>query len=131
MQKLVNNYENTLTKCQKREIIYAGHYVFGYMAKKYNLNYISAYGISPDSEVSAKDLVDLIKQIQKHQVKYIFAEEMLDQKTAQTLTKETNTQILLLNPAETLSKTDFENQTSFVKIMEDNLDNLQIGLQCN
>lgn len=41
---LEQNYKNTLTTFKTRTIIYDGHYAFGYLAKRYDLNYMTAQG---------------------------------------------------------------------------------------
>jgi zinc transport system substrate-binding protein len=130
LTQLDNKFKSTLSNCEKKEIIYSGHYAFGYLSKKYNLAYESAYGISPNSEPSAQNLIKLVEQIKKEQTKFIFTEELLSQKVAETLAQETGTSILLLNPAGNLSKEAFEKKKTFLAIMEENLDNLKIGLLC-
>lgn len=130
LNQLDKQYKSGLTKCETRVIVYGGHYVFGYLGKRYGLAYQSAYGISPDSEPSAQDLVKLIEQIKKEKIKYIFFEELVSQKVAETLAKETGAGLLVLNPAENITKEDYENNVSFLSIMEKNLVNLKTGLGC-
>lgn len=124
-------YQTALTNCVSREIIYGGHYAFGYLAKRYNLKYSAAQGVSPDSEPTAQDLVNLVGQIKKDNIKYVFYEELTTPKIAETIAQETNTQLLLLNAAHNVSKDDLVTGKTFLQIMEANLKNLKIGLQCN
>jgi zinc transport system substrate-binding protein len=124
-------YESSLSKCQSKKIVYGGHYAFGYLAERYGLEYLAAQGISPDSEPTAQDLVRLVEQIKKDDIKYVFYEELTTSKIAETLASETKAQMLLLNAAHNLTKKDFEKQISFISIMEQNLVNLKIGLECN
>ena len=131
LSDLDNSYKNSLTTCQSKTIVYGGHYAFGYMGKRYGLAYESAYGISPDSEPSAQDLAGLIEQIRTKKIAYVFFEELVSPKVAETLAKETGAGLLLLNPAHNLTKDEFEKNESFVSIMEKNLSNLKIGLNCN
>ncbi|MBM3209153.1 zinc-binding protein [Candidatus Shapirobacteria bacterium] len=131
LAELDNSYKNALTSCQTKIIVYGGHYAFSYMGKRYGLAYESAYGISPDSEPSAQDLAGLIKQIKTKKIGYVFFEELVSPKVAQTLAKETGAGLLLLNPAHNLTKDEFEKNESFLSIMEKNLSNLKIGLFCN
>jgi len=131
LSDLDNSYKNSLTTCQSKTIVYGGHYAFGYMGKRYGLAYESAYGISPDSEPSARDLAGLISQIRTKKIAYVFFEELVSPKVAETLAKETGAGLLLLNPAHNLTKDEFEKNESFVSIMEKNLSNLKIGLNCN
>ncbi len=127
---LDTNYKNSLSTCKTKTIIYGGHYAFGYLAKKYGLEYVSAQGFSPDSEPTAKDLIALTEQIKKDNIGYIFYEELTSPKIAETLARETSAKMLLLNGAHNLTKKDYEAQASYISLMEDNLKNLTKGLNC-
>ncbi len=127
---LDNNYKKTLSTCQSRQIVYGGHYAFGYMAKRYGLKYIAAQGFSPDSEPTANDLIALVEQIKKNNIKYVFYEELSSSKIAKTLAEETGSRMLLLNGAHNLAKEDYESNATFMSLMENNLANLSIGLNC-
>lgn len=127
---LDENYKNTIATCKTKTIIYGGHYAFGYMAKKYELNYLAAQGFSPDSEPTVKDMISLIEQIKKDNIGYIFYEELTSPKIAETLSRETNTKMLLLNGAHNLTKEDYEAGASYISLMEGNLKNLAEGLNC-
>lgn len=132
-KKLVSldeEYKKTLAQCKMKEIVYGGHYAFGYLANRYGLTYLAAQGVSPDAEPTAQDLIQLVEQIKKDDIKYVFYEELTSPKIAETLANETKTQLLLLNAAHNVSKENFEKNVSFLSIMEDNLINLKIGLQC-
>jgi len=124
-------YKSTLSQCKTKEIVYGGHYAFGYLANQYGLTYLAAQGVSPDAEPTAQDLIQLVEQIRKNDVQYIFYEELTSPKIAETLKNETKTQLLLLHAAHNVSKEDFEHNVSFLSIMEKNLDNLKVGLQCH
>lgn len=130
LSDLDNKYSSLLSSCQSREIVYGGHYAFSYMGKKYNFVYESAYGISPDSEPSASLLVKIIEQIKNHNIKYIFSEEMLSPKLAETISNETGAGMLVLDTAENISKEDYNSGETFISIMERNLLNLSKGLDC-
>jgi len=127
---LDNSYKNTLSVCKSKTIVYGGHYAFGYLAKRYNLEYVSAQGFSPDSEPTAKDMIALVEQIKKDNIGTIFYEELTSPKIAETLANETNTKLLLLNGAHNLAKKDYESDVTFISIMENNLKNLSEGLGC-
>ena len=123
-------YRDTLSNCQTNEIIYGGHYAFGYLSKRYDLKYLAAQGVSPDAEPTVQDLVRLVEQIRKDNIEYIFYEELSSNKIAETIAGETNAKMLLLSASHNLSKEDFERGVSFISILNSNLDNLKKGLQC-
>lgn len=131
LTKLDNEYETALFECKTKKIIYGGHYAFGYLAHRYGLEHIAAQGFSPDAEPTAPDLINLVEQIKKDNIGYVFYEELTSPKIAEIIAVETKAKMLLLNAAHNLAKEDFENNVSFLSIMENNLKNLSIGLQCN
>jgi zinc transport system substrate-binding protein len=124
------SYKAALAPCKGRQIVYGGHYAFGYLAKRYGLKYLAAQGISPDAEPTAKDLSRLVEQIRKDSIKYVFFEELTSPKIAETIANETNTKLLLLNAAHNVTRDQLVQGTSFLDIMKDNLDNLKQGLGC-
>jgi zinc transport system substrate-binding protein len=130
LSALDESYKNTLSVCKTREVVYGGHYAFGYLAKRYNLEYVSAQGFSPDSEPTVKDMIALVDQINKNNINYVFYEELASPKIAETLSMETGAKLLLLNGAHNISKEEMENNVSFLSIMEKNLVNLKTGLSC-
>ncbi len=130
LESLDRTYATSLANCTSRQIVYGGHYAFGYLSAKYNLSYETAYGISPDAEPSAHDLSLLIEQVRKDHITTIFYEELLSPKIAETIAQETGTQLRMLNPAHNITKEEFENGTTFITIMENNLQNLTYGLSC-
>lgn len=127
---LDQEFATGLISCANRQIIYGGHYALGYLAQRYNLQYLAAQGFIPDSEPTAPDLIRLVEQIREQNVRFVFYEELSSPKIAETLARETNTQLLPLYSAHNVAKKDLENDRTFLSIMQENLKNLRIGLQC-
>ncbi len=127
---LDDRYKNELANCQNKKIIYGGHYAFGYLAKRYGLTYKATQGFVPESEPTANDLAILIKQIKDEKIETIFYEELSSPKIAQTLGRETNAKLLMLNAAHNVSREDLQTGKTFINIMEENLNNLKYGLKC-
>ena len=131
LTQLDDKYKSSLSKCKNREIIYGGHYAFGYLASRYALDYQAAQGFSPDSEPTAEDIAKLIEFVKKNNIKYIFYEELSSPQISETISEETQAQLLLLSAAHNITQEDYKKNTSFISVMESNLDNLIIGLECN
>jgi zinc transport system substrate-binding protein len=130
LAELDSAYKSALTSCKKKEIVYAGHYAFGYLANRYGLRYLAAQGVSPDAEPTAKDLGRLVEQIKRDRIKYIYYEELASPKIAETIAGETGAKMLMLNAAHNLARDQFEKGISFFDILRNDLDNLKIGLEC-
>jgi zinc transport system substrate-binding protein len=129
LTELDSLYRVTLAACKNHTVIYAGHYAFGYLARRYGLEYLAAQGVSPDAEPTAQDLTRLVDQIRKDSVKYVFYEELTSPKIAQTIAAETGAKMLLLNAAHNLTRDQFARGLTFFDILRQDLDNLKTGLE--
>jgi zinc transport system substrate-binding protein len=130
LSDLDSRYKNTLAHCKYSDIVHGGHFAFGYLAKRYNLHYSAAYGFSPDAEPTPRQLYDLSEMIKQKSIKYIFYEELVSPRVAETIARETGARLLKLSAAHNLTKEEIAQNVSFISIMEQNLKNLSQGLQC-
>lgn len=127
---LDGRFREALASCATRKLMHAGHYTFGYLAKRYNLEYHALSGVSSDSEPSAARMTALIRQIRSSGTKYLFAEELLSPRLAETLAQEAGVRVLTLHGAHNLSRDEFTRGATFFDLMDTNLERLQRGLQC-
>jgi zinc transport system substrate-binding protein len=130
LQELDKSFRNTLSGCGKDTFVHGGHFAFNYLSSRYHLHYLSAYGSSPDAEPTPGRIIDLKRFIQEHAVQYIFYEELMTPRVADILTKETGTRLLKLNGAHNIGKDDLKRGKTFIDLMEENLTNLKVGLEC-
>jgi len=127
---LDQRYRGGLASCATRKLLHGGHYTFGYLARRYALDYHALSGISSDSEPSAARMTALIREIKSSGTTYLFAEELLSPRLTETLAGEARVQVLMLHGAHNLSRDDQAAGVSFFDLMERNLERLQKGLQC-
>ncbi|MGB9715210.1 MAG: metal ABC transporter solute-binding protein, Zn/Mn family [Thermodesulfovibrionales bacterium] len=131
LKELDSKFKESLSSCKKNTIIYGGHFAFGYLTKRYKLNYLSAYkGFSPDAEPTPKNLIELINKLKEYNTKYIFYEELVSPKVSEVIAKETGARLLMLHGAHNITKEDFKHNIDFISLMEQNLKNLITGLEC-
>jgi zinc transport system substrate-binding protein len=127
---LDGRFRDALASCATRKILHAGHYTFGYLAQRYNLEYHALSGVSSDAEPSASRMAALIRQIRSSGAKYLFAEELLSPRLSETLAQEAGVTVLTLQGAHNLSRDEFSRGATFFDLMDTNLQRLQKGLQC-
>lgn len=127
---LDQHYRAGLASCASRKLLHGGHYTFGYLARRYGLEYHALSGISSDSEPSAARMAALIRQIKGSGATSLFAEELLSPRLTETLAGEAGVQVLMLHGAHNLSRVDREQNLTFFDLMERNLERLQKGLRC-
>jgi zinc transport system substrate-binding protein len=130
LEVLDADFRDALADCRHREIIYGGHYAFGYLANRYNLEYEAAQGFSPDAESTPSRLADLVGMLKEHESSYLFAANMENPQLADTLAREAGAEILILHTVHNLSKDERDEQLSYQDLMRFNLNNLKQGLEC-
>jgi len=130
LSELDKRYSDGLASCATRVFLHGGHYTFGYLARRYNLQYRSLSGVSSESEPSATRMAEMIQHIKQAGVRYLFAEELLSPRLTETLAQEAGVDVLKLHGAHNLSRDDFQHGVTFIRLMDDNLKNLQKGLAC-
>lgn len=130
IKELDEAYYDLFSKTKYKTIIYAGHFVFGYLTKRYNIGYITPYkGFSADTLPTPKNIQNLINLINTSGQKTIFYEEMINPKVAKVIAEETQVKMLPLNGAGSISKADFEKDITYLDLMYQNIENLKKGLE--
>lgn len=127
---LDSKFREGLGTCKKKVIIHGGHFAFGYLARRYGLEYVSAYEGSPNAEPTAVKIIMLKKKIKDNDVKFVFFEELITPRVSELLSRETGATLLKLHGIHNISKEEMEKGTGFIPLMEENLANLKVGLEC-
>lgn len=129
LDKLYIDYSNGLATCTTRDII-TTHAAFAYLAAEFRLKQVSITGLSPEEEPSLKKLSEISDFAKKNNVKYIFFESLVSPKLANTIASEIGAQTLVLNPIEGLTPEELSQGQNYFTVMNDNLKNLKIALNC-
>lgn len=119
-----------LSSCVLRDIIVL-HEAFNYPASRYGINATSIEGFSPNDEPSPKELARIIALAREKGVKHIFFETVASPKFSELIAREIGGTTLVLNPIESLTPNEVQSGEDYFSIMEMNLNNLQIAMQCN
>lgn len=130
LKKLDDEYRAGLAGCGKRVFLHGGHYAFGYLARRYGLQYQAASAVNADAEPTPAKLAELVKLMRATGLKYVYSEELLSTRSADTIAKETGATVLLLHGAHNISKDDLAKGVTFIALMKKNLVNLRTGLEC-
>lgn len=130
LQDLDQRFKDTLSRCNKHIFVHAGHSAFNYLAKRYDLQYVTAYAGSPNAEPGPRRLIELKEIIRKHNIKYVYYEELIKPRIAEVLSRETGVKLLKLNGAHNITKDETAQGKTFIDLMEENLANLKVGLEC-
>ena len=118
-----------LRDCARRDVV-VSHAAFAYLTGRYRLAMLPIMGLAPESEPSPAELAALVRLAKRRQVKYIFFETLVNAKLAETLAREVGAKTLVLNPVEGLTREQAVAGASYLSLMEENLKNLRMALDC-
>lgn len=113
----------------KRKVI-TSHDAFGYFGAHYQVSFLAPQGISTEAEPSAKEVAQLIRQIQREKIKAVFFENMSNPKLLTQLSKDAG---VTPGPAlyvDALSKAGGP-ADSYLKLMRHNVTQLVAGIRQN
>ena len=129
LQKLDQAFKNSLKSCPTREIV-VSHDAYSYLARRYQLTLLPIAGLSPEQEPSPQTLADLVQTVQQKKIKFIFFETLASPRLAETLARETGAQSLVLNPLEGRTAAEIQSGADYFSLMQNNLKNIRMALQC-
>ena len=125
LKMLDEEFEIGLSFCEK-DVILVNHNAFSYLARDYGFTTIEISGLEPEAEPTPQQLAELIEEAEEHNLKYVFYEELVDSRIAETIANEVGAQTLELNPLEGTS----DSSATYLSLMRKNLANLKIALEC-
>lgn len=129
LDALDKKYSEELSNQKFDTVLFGDRFPFRYLVDDYNLKYYAAFvGCSQESEASFETIVFLANKVDELGLNSIFTLSDSDHKIAETIkenTKNKTQEIRVLNSLESVSSSD---NTSYLDVMEENLDTLKAGL---
>lgn len=118
-------FEAVVSSSKHDTIYHSGRFAMQYLMEQYDIDYVSA---PFEAEPSAALVAQMINEIKANNILAIYYEELITPKIAQMISEETGAQMLLLHSCHNVSKEDFNNGVTYLSLMEQNVENLKIGL---
>ncbi len=127
IDELDREYKERLAK-KDNEIIIVSHAAFAYLARRYDFEQYAISGIASHGESTPGNIASLIKVAERNDLKYVFKEKQVSNRTVQVLADEANMEVLNLDPFIGLTKEEIRNNEDYFSIMRKNLENLEKAL---
>jgi zinc transport system substrate-binding protein len=123
-------FKTGLEKCGSRQLVTGGHAAFGHLTRRYDLDQVSVYGLSPDAEPTPRHLAGIVNVVKENSIQTIFSEELMNPRMTEVLSQETGARVMVLNPGANLTAAQWREGLTFIDIMTRNLGTLKEGLNC-
>ena len=131
LNTLDNKIKTELTTCDKKDFI-AFHNAFTYFANRYGLNQHSILGVTPEGEILPQRLQEIIQTARNLGLNIIYSEDLVDPRSAEVIAQEIpNGKVLILSPIEGINADEQKAGIGYLDKMNEDIDNLKIGLQCH
>lgn len=125
LRQLDKRYGEVLKTCKSKTVVIT-HQSLSYLARDYGLNVVGIRGVHAEEEPKPSEIKKLLQTLQKLPVKSLFYELGQDKSLAESIAKQANATVVLLNT----SLMPQEPGDDYFSIMERNLRALATGLGC-
>jgi zinc transport system substrate-binding protein len=130
LDNLDKTIRERLSNCEKKDFI-AFHDAFGYFANRYGLTQHSIQGLSPEAEILPQRLQQIVALARDMGLDTIYSEELVDPRLANVIAQEIpNGKVLVLSPIEGINKEEQNAGIGYLDKMNENIENLRLGLKC-
>ncbi len=117
----------------RKTVVFGDRFPFLYLMDDYDVDYYAAFpGCSAESEASFETITFLANKVDEFGLSKILVIDGSNQKIAQTIvsnTKDKNQEILALDSLQSVTKQDIQSGTTYLKVMESNLEILKQALK--
>jgi len=128
-----SDYRAALNDAPVDTLLFGDRFPFRYLVDDYGLNYYAAFaGCSAETEASFETIIFLAKRMDELGLKTIMVTESSDKRIAETIIRESqgaDIQVLVLDSMQSVAKSDVTNGTTYLSIIESNLNVLKEALK--
>ncbi len=132
LDELDKQYEEVIASAKFDTVLFGDRFPFRYLIDDYGLNYYAAFvGCSAETEASFETITFLSGKVDELGLNSILVIESSDQKIAEAVKQNTtakNQSILVLNSIQSVTKDKLDNEFTYLKAMQDNLEVLKQAL---
>ena len=129
---LDGEYQTVVDNAARKTVLFGDRFPFRYLVDDYGLNYYAAFvGCSAETEASFETVSFLSGKVDELGLPCVLTIEGAQHKIAETIvqnTAEKNQSILTLDSMQSTTSTDVANGTTYLSVMESNLDVLKQAL---
>lgn len=130
---LDDEYQSAVAEANVNTLLFGDRFPFRYLVDDYGLSYYAAFvGCSAETEASFETITFLAQKVDELSLHTVMTIEGTDHRIAETIVQNTQTkeqQILTMDSMQSTTSRDVQNGSTYLSIMEGNLDVLREALQ--
>lgn len=121
LEKLDQEFKQIVDNANRKTVVVGDRFPFRYLVKDYGIDYYSAFDIcQSESDASAKSLASLIKTVKDEKIPVVLKMEMSKGDIANTVAKPSKAKVLQMHSCHNLSKQEWKENQTYLKLMEQN-----------
>lgn len=129
LSALDKEYSETVKSAKRNTLLFADRFPFRYMIEDYNLTYYAAFaGCSSESEASFQTMAFLIDKTKELSLPVVLTIDGSDGSIAKTVCEAADCTSATLDSCQSVTAKDIENGTTYLGIMQSNLEILREAL---
>lgn len=129
LDKLDSEYQNTVRTAKRNTLLFADRFPFRYLVEDYSLEYYAAFaGCSSESEASFQTMAFLIDKTKELKLPVVLTIDGSDGSIAKTICDSCGAKSAVLDSCQSVSLADIADGTTYIGIMENNLEVLREAL---
>lgn len=113
-------FTDILNQKTNKEIVVT-HAAYGYWEDRYGIKQIPISGLTASHEPAQKELVEIVKTAQAHDIEYVLFEQNTSHRVAEIIQKHMNADVLYIHNLEVLTEQDIEKGEDYFSLMRKNL----------
>ena len=130
LKDLDSQFRQVVNQGRLHMIVVADKFPFRYFADEYGLSYRAAFsGCSGDTEPSARTIAYLIDKVKEDRIPAVYYLELSSHRTAEIIQEETGAAPLLLHSCHNVTRKQFDEGVTYLRLMRQNAENLRYGLE--
>lgn len=126
LESLDTAYSERLSECRHDKILIT-HAAFTYLGQDYGFTQVPIQGLGHLTEPTAQELQRLSDEAEEHGLEYIFYDSVVDPSVSETIASEVGAETLVLHSIEAVEN---PSEDTYLLLMEQNLENLEVALGC-
>ncbi|QHS22481.1 zinc ABC transporter solute-binding protein [Virgibacillus sp. MSP4-1] len=127
LEALDSKFHNVIRHADRKQFV-VSHAAYGYWEEAYGIKQIGISGMNQNSELSQKELTNIINEVKEQQIDYLLFENTSVSNVAQLIKDEVGATVLPIHNLSVRTREEIQNQDDYFSLMRKNLESLSTAL---